>query len=191
MGTNGSTPLGFPCQSLNDEQVNALVTFPSESSKTQHLADVVKLILNTGLRCSEARDLLWDHVDLNNLKITVSGSKCSPAGRSIPIVPEVLTIFLNLQCDPNSKYVFGERRKGLMYRVNHQLAILGPKIGVHGLGWHTLRHTFFTRLVNAGADAAVIKLIGGWRSWSSLSRFFPVREPVLKNAYKAAMKKAS
>ncbi len=177
MSTTGST--SSVSQPLNEVKVQSLLKFTSEAPTTKYLHDLVKLVLNTGLRRSEACDLLWDHVDLNNLKITVPGGRCASA-RFIPIVPEVLTVLLNLQCDPNSKYVFGERRERLFYRVNHQLAILGPKIGVHGLSWHTLRHTFFTRLVSAGADAAVIKQIGGLKSWSSLARFFPVREPVTR-----------
>jgi integrase/recombinase XerC len=188
MTTNGSTSPVSTVQPLNDDQTNTLVTVSTESPATQDLADVVQVILNTGLRRSEACDLLWDHVDLNNLKITVPGGKC-PSARFIPIVPEVLTVLLNLQCDPNSKYVFGERRKGLFRRVEHQLAILAPKIGVLHLGLHTLRHTFAARLANAGAPAFVIMVIGGWKSWGSLVRFFPVSEPVLKSEYDAAVKK--
>lgn len=189
MITTGSTPPDSTRQPLTEEQVNALITFSNEHSNLD-LGDVVKVILNTGLRRSEACDLLWDHVDLNNLKITVPGGKCSSA-RFIPIMPEVLTVLQNLQGYPTSKYVFGERRKCLFRRVNHQLATMAPKIGVRHLGLHTLRRTFAARLANSGAPAYLIMTIGGWRTWGSLALFFSVSEPVLKSAYESAMKKAS
>jgi integrase len=96
----------------------------------------------------------------------------------IPIVPEVLTVLLNIQCYPNSKYVFGERRKGLFRRVDHQLATIAPKIGVRHLGLHTLRHTFFSRLVNYGAAVTTVMAIGGWKSISTTCKFFARIQPV-------------
>ncbi len=175
MSTTGSTsPVSQP---LNEVQVQSLLKFTSETPEAKYVDDVVKLVLNTGLRRLEACNLLWDHVDLDNLRITIPGRKGSPA-RFIPIGPEVLTVLLNLQCDPNSKYVFGERREGLFRRVDHQLSTIAPKIGVRHLGLHTLRHTFFSRLVNYGAPVTIVMAIGGWKAISTTCKFFARIQPV-------------
>ena len=40
-----------------------------------------------------------------------------------------------------------------------------------GVTWHSLRHTFASRLVMAGADLRTVQELGGWRTLALVSRY--------------------
>lgn len=176
-------------QPLADEQVKTLFAVSTESLATQDLADVVKIILETGLRAGELRDLRWIDADIIGGHFSVKGN--APT-RYVPFGPGTTKVLTERrECHSDSEYVFGESRQGFIQRVSRQLSGLAPRIGVHRLTLQTLRQTFFTRLVNAGVPAVVIMAIGGWRSYASIMIFMHHSDVEIARAYNSALGKAN
>jgi integrase len=52
--------------------------------------------------------------------------------------------------------------------------------------FHRLRHTWATRLMNSGMELAVLKVLGGWESWSSMQHYIKVLDSTVRTQYEAA-----
>lgn len=52
--------------------------------------------------------------------------------------------------------------------------------------FHRLRHSWATRLMNNGMELAVLKVLGGWESWSSMQRYIKVLDSTVKAQYEAS-----
>jgi len=176
MSINGSTSPDSTNQPLNDEQANAVVTVSTESPATQDLADVVRIILETGLRSGELCALRFIDAEIISSDGGITGGRFSVKGKAsarfVFFGPATVKVLEKRgESHPDSEYVFGESRQGLIKRVSRQLSSLAPRIGVLRLTIQTLRNTFFTRLVNAGVPAIVIKELGGWKSYGAPIKF--------------------
>lgn len=55
--------------------------------------------------------------------------------------------------------------------------------------FHRLRHTWATRLMNNGMELAVLKVLGGWESWSSMQRYIKVLDSTVRGQYEASYAK--
>ncbi len=160
MITTGSTPPDSTRLPLTDKQVNELITFSNEHSDLD-LGDVVKVILNTGLRVSELCKLRWADVDHLKLQLVVHDAK-SACRRVVPFGPKTLKILeARRERHPASEYVLGKSPRGLVNRISLQLR---TQPGLKRLALNTLRHTCFYRLFNSGASFNSLWVIGGWKS---------------------------
>jgi integrase/recombinase XerD len=56
-------------------------------------------------------------------------------------------------------------------------------------GFHRLRHSWATRLMNNGMELAVLKVLGGWESWSSMQKYIKVLDSTVKAQYEATYAK--
>jgi len=73
---------------LSREQWQALI----QASRNEHGGLLIELLLKTGLRISEALDLRWARIDLDEGAVTVGKSKTAAGtNRTIPIDKELLT----------------------------------------------------------------------------------------------------
>jgi integrase len=55
--------------------------------------------------------------------------------------------------------------------------------------FHRLRHSWATRLMNSGMELAVLKVLGGWESWSSMQRYIKVLDSTVRAQYEASYAK--
>lgn len=130
----------------------------------QWLRDLIVFALHTGLRQDELLSLQWSRVDLFRKTIIIQESK-SGKPRTIPLNQIALNILIekvkirNLKSD----LVF---LSNAMTKINCQnliraLNIALKKAGIQNFHWHSLRHTFATRLAQRGMDLYKIsKLLG-------------------------------
>ncbi len=58
-----------------------------------------------------------------------------------------------------------------------------------GFKYHRLRHTWATRLMNNGMELAVLKELGGWKSWNSMQRYIRVLPDTVRRQYEEAYRK--
>jgi integrase len=144
-----------------------MASLESENANKE-LKDIVTLVLNTGMRVGELRDLRWKDVNFQDRVITV-GKTMSRFLRRIPynaVVAEMLE-----------------------QRESRELKELAQRVLGRSVRFHDLRHTFFTVLMNNGADIATLMSIAGWRSTTTVKIMFPKGSANLVAAYNAAMKK--
>lgn len=132
--------------------------------------DVAMLLLDAGLRVSEALSLDWQDIRLTPasgatfgyLTIRAGKSKNSKS-RNVPLTGRVLTM-LTRRGERESGYVF-ERADGVplcQTWLNQQHSAVRAKLKLPTeFVPHSLRHTFGTRLGESGADAfTIMRLMG-------------------------------
>jgi integrase len=117
------------------------------------------LALNTGLRRGEMMSLRWEDVDLASLVINVPGEITkSGRPRSIPANGASLEALRELK----ERAGRGERvLAGLGYTnsgtLSQKFGAAAVAAGISGVTLHTLRHTFATRLKDAGVDPFTVR----------------------------------
>ena len=128
------------------------------------LRSIMTFALNTGMRQGEIRNLKWKDVDLFRRTAAVMQSK-NGEKRTIPLNKNVMEVLKRkskvrfLKCE----YVFSSKVGTKLEKRNLARAfyIAMEKANVSNFRFHDLRHTFATRLTQAGIDLyKVAKLLG-------------------------------
>lgn len=152
---------------------------------------IIETIYQTGLRRAEVASLETQQVDLNSMSLRVVGK-----GRKERIVPfgealkeqmrNYLTLkerkvgqsryfFVTLKCRPLSG--------ADVYQVVHKALDVVP--GLPRRGAHTLRHSFATEMLNAGAPITSIKELLGHSNLETTTRYTHTSFEQLKQLYHA------
>ena len=115
----------------------------------EHLRDAVQFALNTGLRQSEQTGLRWDnehYVDgLDKRVFVIAAGKTENAVRVVPL-NEVALAVVDRQRGKSATYVFEYAGRRYDRFNNHAFRKARKRAGVPNLTWHSLRHTYATRL---------------------------------------------
>jgi integrase len=118
----------------------------------------------TGLRYGDVARLRWDSVDLAGGRLTVRPSKTARHGieLGIPLHPRLRQL-LSARRDDGTGFVFPEhaRKYGHIHESAPFKSIL-KAAGVTGATFHSWRHTFRTRISEAGAPQEIAMALGGW-----------------------------
>jgi integrase len=136
-----------------------------------YLQDLICFALNTGLRIGEIFSLRWSNVDLKRGILAVFASKTQMI-REIPINSETRKVLEAWWLGKKNEGVFYNPQTGKPFvdlKTGFNLAC--EKSGISGVTWHTLRHTFASRLVNSGVDIVTVKELLGHSSISVTMRY--------------------
>jgi integrase len=122
----------------------------------------VAFALGTGMRLSEQYGLKWSAIDWESQTATIPLSKSGKV-RRVPLSDEVVTI-LRAQFSESS-YVFRRLsdpiRPADTKEISKRFGARFTKAGIPGASWHVLRHSFASRLLQAGTDIVTVsKLLG-------------------------------
>lgn len=154
------------------------------------LSDIVKVLLNTGMRWGELRNLEWNDIDWNEKVIHIRIKEdWSPKGgeRKVPMNNAVISILKSILAKtptqwnknvPNGNNYFAKRLKTgtkrnrwvFTTKTGSQVRQQGTwsafklacrRAGIENATLHSLRHTFASHLVMAGVDLTTVsKLLG-------------------------------
>jgi integrase len=117
--------------------------------------------LNTGSRIGEIFSLRWQNVDLERNLITVFSPKTQKT-QLIPINAEVRRVLEYWALGRKSEFVFYNHETGKpLVDLSAGLELACKKAGITGVTWHTLRHTFASRLLERGVDIMTVKELLG------------------------------
>lgn len=153
---------------LEYEEEARLVAAASEPVKS-----LIILGVNTGLRIgAEALTLRWEHVDLRRGTLTVDAAYAkSGQMRQVPLNSTAKALLQALREHQRGEWVFC-RQDGTPFKsVRHGFLRACRRAGIQGVSLHTLRHTFCSRLVQAGVDLPTIQKYGGWKSLDLVERY--------------------
>lgn len=178
---------------LTQSQINDLLDAP-DVTKPLDIRDkaALELIYSCGLRISELVDLKIFNINLNipYLKCLGKGDKerILPIGKRAKDILEIYLENVRPKLNKNdSKYVFLNRsgdqitRQRLWQRIKFYV----KKAGIpQNVSPHTLRHSFATHLLSAGADLRIVQELLGHASISTTQIYTHVDKDRLKGIHK-------
>ena len=136
---------------------------------------ILETIYACGLRISECCNLRLDHVDQNNLIITVIGK--GNKERMVPFYPRLselidlyIKMYRNEYASDDYEYLFVSNRHGKISPRSVQLLLedvkikTGIPVDIHP---HMLRHSFATHLLDNGADLRTVQELLGHENLST------------------------
>jgi integrase len=147
----------------------------SRAAKNQNLYDLAQLMRNQGMRPEEVLSLRKQDVDLERGQLRIRAGKSKAAQRTLDLTSESQAILARRWRDP-SVWVFpSDRTSGAhLVRMNgaHDRACRGTKNQrpLHFV-LYDFRHTFATRMAQAGIDLATLAAILGHNSIRIVQRY--------------------
>ncbi len=141
-----------------DEEIELLENCP------QWLSEIVVFALNTGLRKDELLSLEWYRVDLKRKTILIKKTK-NGKPKTLPlnrIALDVLEQRSKVRTIKNELVFFNSKGTKINgYTLSRTFKNITEEAGIKDFRFHDLRHTFATRLAQAGVDLYKIsKLLG-------------------------------
>lgn len=158
---------------FSSEQVKSLLGFKPKGKNQARAHAVCCLLLDTGLRISEALGVRHQDIDLDNMLVKVTGK--GNKQRMVPMSMELRKLLFRwLQRCPK-EFVFGTRGGTMLTVRNFQrdLKAVCVKIGIGDVRCspHTLRHTFAVSYLRAGGNLFYLSKILGHTSVRTTERY--------------------
>jgi len=159
-----------------EQAMNVLAQLP------EHLAEMVRFSLATGLRKDNVVSLEWSQVDLNRRVAWFHHDQTkNKKALAIPLNAEAIAV-LRRQEDKHPARVFtyqppakeGEdpRDPQPVKDANTQAWKKALKrAGIENFRWHDLRHTWASWHVQSGTPLQVLQELGGWNSYEMVLRY--------------------
>ena len=176
----------FRIRKENPHQQRVLSTREQENLyKASEEADLPSLLsLYTGMRLGEISAMRWEDIDFDNGTVTVcrtvqrirrlAGGTFLMVGspktdQSVRVIPIPVFLIERLKCwmekRESSEYVFGRDKNPADPRtLQRRLERLTQNAGIDRVHYHTLRHTFATRLIELRVDIKTISVLLGHAS---------------------------
>ena len=156
----------------SEAELEALKT----ATRSQHLAALIDLAVETAMRLSELVNLQWRHVDLNARTAYLPDTK-NGHPRTVPLSTKSIEILIQMQKDAVGQ--FDER---LFALTPHAVTVAFRRAckrvrkasaGQFGtdLRFHDLRHEAVSRLFERGLNPIEVASISGHRSMQMLARY--------------------
>ncbi|HUR34785.1 MAG TPA: tyrosine-type recombinase/integrase [Vicinamibacterales bacterium] len=131
---------------------------------TDHMQPIVLLALNTGLRRGELLGLTWGDVDRVGAQLVVRGTEAkSGRTRYLPLNSEALAVLAAWRpADAKADaFVFAGIEGEQMQSLKTAWGKISKAAKLEGFTFHDLRHTFASKLVQAGVDLNTVRELLG------------------------------
>lgn len=151
---------------LTREEADKLLTL-----LPQHLAEMARFSLATGLRKGNVTGLQWSQVDLKRRVAWFHADQMkNKKTLAVPLNAEAVLV-LRRQEGKHPTRVFTYRGKPV-HQVNTKAWKQSLKrAGIESFRWHDLRHTWASWHVQSGTPLQVLQELGGWGSYEMVLRY--------------------
>jgi site-specific recombinase XerD len=161
-----------------DNQVERWLTKREEQallfSSPKWLRQIIVFAIYTGLRQAEILDLEWSQVDLFGRTLTILKQK-NKAKDVLPLNKRALSILKQRARvrDRKTNYVYYNGNAARIDARNLLRAFYSAlkKSKIAKARFHDLRHTFATRLIQAGVDIYTVQKLGRWKTITMVMRY--------------------
>jgi integrase len=151
------------------------------ASAAPHLAPIIVAALDTGMRRGELLTERWEHIDFNRRVLLVTHSKTAGGeAREIPLTARVTELLFARHKPEGLVFTFKDRP---ILRIKTGWKAAVRRSGIRYFRFHDLRHTFNTRLMEAGVVQDVRKALMGHSSGEEINSLYThVELPVKRDA---------
>jgi integrase len=184
---------------LSNEEETKLLAACDESElryRAPHLKHVVLVALYTGLRRGEILRLRWSDIDFEKGRLSVRRSKTKSGKREVYLNSMLHQQLFSLSERVRGEWVFpsparfqtpgqAERHIADVKNAFHRAVHLA---GIKKITFHQLRHTFCSRLADAGIPLPVIQKLAGHASITMTSRYTHPADELKQSAVEVLLK---
>lgn len=159
---------------INETEVQAILN----ACATPTERAMVLVAARTGLRFSELRALEWGDIDFDLKLLTVRrcavlkdiGTPKNGRIRHVSLTIDALKALESIKTGSGLVFTF---RGGMCVHWSSlcRLQLACKRAGIEPIGWHTLRHTFATQLVNRGATLQAVQVLLGHSTVTMTQRY--------------------
>jgi integrase len=156
------------------------------------IQDMLLVALRTGMRRGEIIGLQWSSVNWQNQTIVVRHSQCeythdlsttkSNRERHIPMDADVYTALFKRKRETGYVFVDEHKQRFSGKRLSSRLEELCARVGLRKIGWHTLRHTFASRLAMNGVPLNAVQALLGHSAITTTMRYAHLAPSTLRDA---------
>ena len=151
---------------LTPEQVLTLL-----NELPEHLADLTRFSLATGLRKANVLGLEWSQVDVPRRCAWIHGDQAK-GGMDIHVSLNGTALgVLERQVGKHPKYVFTYKGAPIKQANTNAWRAALRRAGIENFRWHDLRHTWASWLAQGGVPMNVLQEMGGWQSSEMVRRY--------------------
>ena len=148
-----------------------------------HLRQIIVAALDSGMRRGELLTQLMEHIDFTRRVLLVTHSK-TPGGeaREIPLTARLTELLVTLSHQKPEGLVFTFKGRPI-HKIKTAWKAAIRRAGIRYFRFHDLRHTFNTRLMEAGVMQDVRKALMGHSSGEEVNSLYThVELPVKREA---------
>lgn len=148
------------------------------------LRSLIIVGITTGLRINaEALTLRWDNVNLENGFLTIEGAYSKNHETvTIPLNKRAVGALQRLKATATSEFVFTSRNGKPFKSIRTAFTTACEHANLSGVTPHVLRHTFASRLGEAGVSDGTIQALGRWKEAKMIQRYKHLTEKHLREA---------
>lgn len=137
----------------------------------EHLAQMVRFTLATGLRASNVAQLMWSQVDIARACAWIHPDQAK-ARKAIPVPLNSSAIaVLNERQGVDAVYVFTYKGNPVKQLNTKAWRNALKRAGISNFRWHDLRHTWASWHIQQGTPLHVLQELGGWASAEMVQRY--------------------
>jgi|SRR5579885_21732 integrase len=184
-GYLGTNPLGRMPMASERRKPRAVMTVAEEqlllAAAAPHLRLIIVAALDTGMRRGELLTERWEHVDFARRLLSVTHSKTAGGeAREIPLTSRLCETLATMRKPGGLVFEFRHRPIHIL-KTAWKAAI--RRAGIRYYRFHDLRHTFNTRLLEAGVMQEVRKALMGHSSGEDVHSIYThVEMPMKRDA---------
>lgn len=182
----------------NEEEIRLLAACdePELRYRAAHLKLIVLVALYTGLRRGEILSLRWSDIAFENARLSVRKSKTESGKRDVYLNSMLHQRLLSLSELEHGEWVFpsparfqtpGQPEKHIA-DVKNAFRRAVRLAGIKKITFHQLRHTFCSRLADAGVPLPVIQKLAGHASITMTSRYTHPADELKQRAVEVLLK---
>lgn len=151
------------------------------AAAASHLRELIIASLHTGMRRGELLNQRWEHLDFKRKLLFVTRSKTAGGeGREIPLTERLHSLLLSRRQPEGLVFTF-QNRSITTIKTAWKAAI--RRAGIRYYRFHDLRHTFNTRLMEAGVIQDVRRALMGHSTGRDVNSIYThVELPVKREA---------
>jgi len=137
----------------------------------EHLAEMVRFTLATGLRQRNVTQLEWSQVDLGRRIAWIHPDQAKARKAiAVPLNADALSV-LRRQVGVHSERVFTYRGRPIGKANTRAWRNALKHAGIENFRWHDLRHTWASYHVQGGTPVHALQELGGWSNAEMVRRY--------------------